>query len=631
METDLMGRLPLREHFKNIKKMFILINSMDRHYMRGKILTALLDAVIPYTELLLSAYVIDGISMGKGFSDMMGIVTVSVTVILLFRCMSDLLNRNMIIRQDRIWHLYECITQTKMLDMDYSRIDSPEIKELKERIRKDNNWGAGISTIFWQFSGLAYRFLMLVIALVLAVPVIGYIIRSGRYEALAAFLIMAVTVAFFHRFVLHFRKKSLNFMFSSLTEEEKEEQADFCWGFANGDGFDYRYGKDIRIYGSYDLMKRWTTDVLKNRKYRTRIMNGVIGDAGEMGFNAVNDSILTGVAYLIVVIVALSGMITVGSVIQLAGALNHLFTSAYTLIYHASELALASRKQLSTLELLELEDEMYKGRLPMEKRSDNQYQIEFRNVSFRYPGRDDWAIKDLSLKLAIGEKLAIVGMNGSGKTTMIKLLCRLYDPQEGEILLNGVDIKKFKQEDYLSLFSVVFQDYVLFPFQLGENVAVDREYGEEKVRTSLVEADFGERLADMEDGVRTYLYKDYDDNGVEVSGGEAQKIAIARAIYKDAPFILLDEPTAALDPKAEYEIYTNFDKITGDKTAIYISHRLSSCRFCEKIAVFHEGRLIQMGNHEELVKDRNGKYYEMWDAQAQYYREKGIVIEGVFI
>ena len=118
---------------------------------------------------------------------------------------------------------------------------------------------------------------------------------------------------------------------------------------------------------------------------------------------------------------------------------------------------------------------------------------------------------------------------------------------------------------------------------------------------------------------------------MEVSGGEAQKIAIGRAIYKNAPFILLDEPTAALDPKAEYEIYTNFDKITGDKTAIYISHRLSSCRFCEKVAVFHEGRLIQMGSHEELVKDRNGKYYEMWDAQAQYYREKGIVIEGVFI
>ena len=623
-----MSKLPLREHIRNIKKMFVLINGMDRRFLQGKIYVALSDAVVPYTELLLSAYVLDGISEGKSFQDMMRIVAVSVAAILLFRCLSDILNRSMIVRADRIWYLYECITQTKMLDMDYSRIDSPEIKDLKEKIRKDNNWGAGISTVFWQFSSLAYRFLMLVIALVLAMPVIGHIIRAGRYETLAVFLIMSASVALFHRFLLHFRKKSMNYMFSSLKEEEKEEQADFCWPFANGDGFDYRYGKDIRIYGSYDLMKRWTTDVLKNRKFRSRLLNGIVGDAGEMGFSAGNNSILTGAAYLIVVIVALGGVITVGSVIQLAGALNHLFTSVYALIYHASELALASRKQLSTLELLELEDEMYKGRLPMEKRSDNQYQIEFRNVSFRYPGRDDWAIKNLSLKLTIGEKLAIVGMNGSGKTTMIKLLCRLYDPQEGEILLNGVDIRKFKQADYLRLFSVVFQDYVLFPFQLGENVAVDREYEEQAVRTCLMDADFGERLTEMEDGVHTYLYKDYDDSGVEVSGGEAQKIAIARAIYKDAPFILLDEPTAALDPKAEYEIYTNFDKIAGDKTAIYISHRLSSCRFCEKIAVFHEGRLIQMGSHEELVKDKDGKYYEMWSAQAQYYREKGFDIEG---
>ena len=623
-----MSKLPLREHIRNIKKMFVLINGMDRRFLQGKIYVALSDAVVPYTELLLSAYVLDGISEGKSFQDMMRIVAVSVAAILLFRCLSDMLNRSMIVRADRIWYLYECITQTKMLDMDYSRIDSPEIKDLKEKIRKDNNWGAGISTVFWQFSSLAYRFLMLVIALVLAMPVIGHIIRAGRYETLAVFLIMSASVALFHRFLLHFRKKSMNYMFSSLKEEEKEEQADFCWPFANGDGFDYRYGKDIRIYGSYDLMKRWTTDVLKNRKFRSRLLNGIVGDAGEMGFSAGNNSILTGAAYLIVVIVALGGVITVGSVIQLAGALNHLFTSVYALIYHASELALASRKQLSTLELLELEDEMYKGRLPMEKRSDNQYQIEFRNVSFRYPGRDDWAIKNLSLKLTIGEKLAIVGMNGSGKTTMIKLLCRLYDPQEGEILLNGVDIRKFKQADYLSLFSVVFQDYVLFPFQLGENVAVDREYEEQAVRTCLMDAGFGERLTEMEDGVHTYLYKDYDDSGVEVSGGEAQKIAIARAIYKDAPFILLDEPTAALDPKAEYEIYTNFDKIAGDKTAIYISHRLSSCRFCERIAVFHEGRLIQMGSHEELVKDKDGKYYEMWSAQAQYYREKGFDIEG---
>lgn len=631
MGTDLMSKLPLREHVRNIKKIFKVIYDMDKRYLQGQILVSLLKGVIPYIELMLSAYILDGISVGKEFTELMRVVAISVMAILLLHCISDALYRRLNIRQDRIWHLYECITQTKMLDMDYSRIDSPEIKELKDRVRKDNSWGAGINTIFWQFGGLANHCVQLIIAFVLAVPVIGYMIRAGRYEALAILFITVVTVAVCQRFLIHFRKKAMVYMFTGLKEEEKEEQADFCWGFANEDNFDYRYGKDIRIYGSYDLMKRWTVNVLNNRGYREKILDGAKGDAGQLGFAAVNNSVLTGAAYLMVVFIALGGMITVGSVIRLAGALNGFFTSVYTLVYHVTEIALAARKQVSTLELLELENEMYKGRLPMEKRSDNQYQIEFRNVSFRYPGRDDWALRDFSLKLTVGEKLAIVGMNGSGKTTMIKLLCRLYDPQEGEILLNGVDIRKFKQADYLSLFSVVFQDYVLFPFQLGENVAVDREYEEKKVCTSLTNADFGERLKGLENGIHTYLYKDYDDSGVEISGGESQKIAIARAIYKDSAFILLDEPTAALDPKAEYEIYTNFDKIADNKTAIYISHRLSSCRFCEKIAVFHEGRLVQMGSHEELVRNREGKYYEMWKAQAQYYREQGIAVEGAFI
>ncbi|MDE5745955.1 MAG: ABC transporter ATP-binding protein/permease, partial [Acetatifactor sp.] len=173
---------------------------------------------------------------------------------------------------------------------------------------------------------------------------------------------------------------------------------------------------------------------------------------------------------------------------------------------------------------------------------------------------------------------------------------------------------------YSRLFSVVFQDYQLFSFLLGENVAVTDDYDEAKVRKCLGAAGLGERLAELEQGLNTYLYKDYED-GVEFSGGEAQKVAIARAVYKTAPFVLLDEPTAALDPLAEFEIYKRFDEIVEDKTAIYISHRLSSCRFCDKIAVFHEGQLIQQGTHEELVQDMSGKYYEMWNAQAQYYVE----------
>ncbi|MCR5689458.1 MAG: ABC transporter ATP-binding protein/permease [Clostridiales bacterium] len=270
-------------------------------------------------------------------------------------------------------------------------------------------------------------------------------------------------------------------------------------------------------------------------------------------------------------------------------------------------------------EYLDLPTEMYYGTIPTEKRSDGKYDIEFHDVSFRYPGSDVYALRHLSFKMKVGERVAVVGMNGSGKTTMIKLLCRLYDPTEGYITLNGIDVKKYDYGDLLALFSVVFQDFRLFSFSLGENVSSNVEYDEERVAQCLKKSGMGETLARLPEGTKTAIYKDFDENGVEISGGEAQKIALARALYKDAPFVVLDEPTAALDPIAEADIYARFNEIVGDRTVVYISHRLSSCRFCDRIAVFHEGELVQTGTHDELLADEGGKYRELWTAQAQYY------------
>ena len=614
----MLRRLPLKQHAINIKKILKLVYKLDSKYFKVTVLVQMMSAAQPYLALILSAYVLDGLIVGKNFSQLMTVVSISLFAILLTHYIRYAMNEWMNARWQNTLRMYGCITQIRILDLDFSRIDSPEMKEIQDRIRSDNQWGPGLNGIYWHLNNLVLQCFRLAGAVILAAPVAGYMVRSGRYEILAVFGTLVIIIASGQHIVSLCRKKVHYHQFSKIREEEKEERYCFSWEFANNEAFAYQYGKDIRIYHSYDLLERWTTEVFGHSAFRRRILDMSRGWAGEMGFSEMMSSAASGGAYLMVALVALGGMVTVGSVLQLAGALSGLFSSFYEIVNAVSGLAQTARQQMSTLELLELEDEMYKGKLPMEKRSDGQYQVEFRNVSFRYPGTENWALKDFSLKLTVGEKLAIVGMNGSGKTTMIKLLCRLYDPQEGEILLNGVDIRKFKQDEYCRLFSVVFQDYMLFPFPLGENVAVNGEYETEKVERCLENADFDERLKAMEKGVDTYLYKDYDDNGVEISGGEAQKIAIARAVYKDAPFILLDEPTAALDPLAEYEIYTNFDRIAGEKTAIYISHRLSSCRFCEKIAVFHEGRLVQLGSHEELVADRRGKYFEMWAAQAQY-------------
>lgn len=330
---------------------------------------------------------------------------------------------------------------------------------------------------------------------------------------------------------------------------------------------------------------------------------------------------LTGLIYLLVCIKAWAGAFGLGTATQYIGSVTSFFGGFSELMKCIGVMRINSSFLDTVFELLDTPNTMYQGSLTTEKRSDIQYDVEFRDVSFKYPGSEAYALRHVNMKFKVGSRLAVVGMNGSGKTTFIKLLCRLYDPTEGEILLNGINIRKYRYDDYMKISSVVFQDFQLLALPLGQNVAASQTYDAARVLDCLNKAGFGEKLAKMPHGLDTYLYKSVDTEGVDVSGGEAQKIAIARALYKDSPFIILDEPTAALDPIAEAEIYSKFDEIAGDKTAVYISHRLSSCKFCDEIAVFDSGSVIQQGTHSDLLADESGKYFELWNAQAQYYKK----------
>lgn len=332
--------------------------------------------------------------------------------------------------------------------------------------------------------------------------------------------------------------------------------------------------------------------------------------------------LLSGVVYLFVCLKAYAGAFGIGAVSQYVGASTQLFGGIAKLIAVMGSVMYNASFLEDTFEFLDLPNRMYQGSLTTEKRSDRNYEIEFRDVSFKYPGSETYALRHVNMKFRVGSRLAVVGMNGSGKTTFIKLLCRLYDPTEGQILLNGIDIRKYRYDDYINIFSVVFQDFRLLSMPLGENVACGVDVDEAKAKKCLEDAGFGERLSTLECGLETYINTELSKTGVAFSGGEKQKIAIARALYKDSPFIILDEPTAALDPIAEAEIYSKFDTIAGDKTAVYISHRLSSCKFCDEIAVFDRGAVVQMGTHEALLGDPRGKYSELWHAQAQYYTEE---------
>ena len=384
------------------------------------------------------------------------------------------------------------------------------------------------------------------------------------------------------------------------------------------------YSLDVRMYNQQNVVKSALERTALYRKGSPAVSVMRKEYAPLSTASRVVSVLLTGVVYVFVCLKAWAGAFGVGSVTQYVGAITRLCSGLSDLLGIIGQLPFNAKYLKDIQTFLNIPNDMYQGSLPTEKRNDREYEVEFRDVSFKYPRSDVWALRHVNMKFKVGSRLAVVGMNGSGKTTFIKLLCRLYDPTEGQILLNGIDIRKYKYDDYMNVFSVVFQDFELLWLPLGENVAASTDYDRERVIDCLNKAGFGERLASMEKGLDTYLYKVIDENGVEISGGEAQKIAIARALYKDSPFIILDEPTAALDPIAEAEIYSKFNDIAGDKTAIYISHRLSSCKFCDEIAVFHEGAVIQQGSHDALVADKDGKYYELWNAQAQYYTDKSV-------
>lgn len=335
------------------------------------------------------------------------------------------------------------------------------------------------------------------------------------------------------------------------------------------------------------------------------------------GKNALLSLLSNFAAYLVIGARALYGVLPIGDVLLYAGSVTRAMSDLQTFLATGSEFDYIN-SYLSTYEDFIAQPSMaYDGTLPIEKRDDGQYEFAFHDVSFSYPGTDLPVLEHVTLSFTIGDKTALVGRNGAGKTTLIKLLCRLYEPTSGHITLNGIDIRKYNYKEYTQAFSVVFQDFHLFSLPLDENIAAGTEIDEAALQSSLAKVGLTDRVQQLPQGVRTRLYNN-NGSGVDLSGGEAQRTAIARALYKDAPFVILDEPTAALDPIAEAEIYEQFSQMIAGKTAVYISHRMSSCKFCDRIIVLDHGRIAEDGTHDTLLAN-HGIYANLYETQAQYY------------
>ena len=613
----------MREHFSWEMRAVRTLHGVTPRFFPVVTVNNILAALLPYVTVFLSAKILSELAGLRRPEVLWKWVILTAVTTGVLAIVSAFFKEREETLLDDIWGRKEILFCKKAISMDYADADKQETRDLRAQIAQNENWsGLGLMNAAIVYKNFVKGIVGALggIALTVNLFTLPVPASAGRLQVLNSPLFILLFAA-----VLIGISLLAGLLYGKVASYTNQLAKDATFGnrvfsyicnFPN----DKKNKLDVRIYHQHPLL---------NHIYRNNntvfSANGSFGRAarGKMGvYSALAVSIsavTTGFIYIFTCLKAWAGAFDVGSVTQYVGAATALAGSIYALLEAYGDMKTNTEHLESTFRYLDMPNAMYQGSLTTEKRADRNYQVEFKNVSFKYPGSESWALRNVSMKFRIGKRLAIVGENGSGKTTFIKLLCRLYDPQEGEILLNGIDIRKYRYDDYMNIFSIVFQDFQLLSQSLGSNVAGAMRYDPETVRRALVDAGFGERLERLPKGLDTQLYKDYDEDGVEISGGEAQKIAIARALYKNAPFIILDEPTAALDPIAEAEIYAKFNEISGDKTAIYISHRLSSCKFCDEILVFSHGSIVQQGTHEALLNQQDGKYAALWNAQAQYY------------
>lgn len=580
---------------------------------------ACLDAAYPYIGILLSARILTELSdPARSMEHLIFLALLLVGLNFFGRRLLDFFGQLLDVMQYRVLKHIERAVAEKAWQMDYAMSADPEINETKFRITRWH-YGRGVLALVGQLRNVFQSVVTIAISVALVAEFFrakavgdGRIVFLLNHWAASALFLVLLAFSIAYGISTSFRIQKHYLKMDEAMEKPVNRMLnlmDSCFG-------KYQNGKDIRMFHARELMYgRFRTH---GEEYRKECEKAYRYERRQTFFSVFVSRLFNLLVYLFVGAKALYGAFGVGSILKYTGMVIQLGDGVTRLCDSIRDFLQNFEYINVYFDYLDMPNATAGGTLPVTEEIRKNYEFEFRNVSFTYPGAAAPSLSEVSCRFRKGEKIAIVGRNGSGKTTFIKLLCRLCDPQEGEILLNGVDIKKYQYQEYLAFFSTVFQDYQIFAFKLGENVAAESEYEQGKVVEALKNAGFGDRLAGLREGLDTQLFKRFSEDGVELSGGESQKVAIARCLYKDAPYVVLDEPTAALDPVAEADIYQRMNQFTRDKGAIYISHRLSSCHFCHRILVFDEGRIAEQGSHEELLA-AGGLYRKLWDAQAKYY------------
>ena len=585
--------------FKSFMFLLKLIWRFNKKYIFYAALFQIVTALVPLTGVVMPKYIIDELTGLQRVEYLAVYVGALVLINLVGSILLAYLEGAMFTSKSEVFSSFECMMAEKLMTCDFESLEDPGFLDVKEKAHRilyaeGQGFGAVLDHAF-NIAGKVFIFAGLV----------------GVLSTLNIWMVLVFVALVLLNSAVEARVQK-RYVSWDIEKAPIERRSAYLLNIIEN----FEYGKEERIYGLKDFLISRVAKHLGESdafyKRQTRELNK------SQYFTAVTSFIRDAISYIYLISKVIAGSIQIGSFTMYVGAVSQFSTAMNDMM---SSIVNIRRFGLYYDELnkyINMPQTMREGEKTVDSET-GEYTIKFENVSFRYPGSEIYALKNVNITITPSEKLSIVGENGAGKTTFVKLLLRLYDPTEGRILLNGTDIREFDYDEYQNLMAAVFQDFRLFSFTLKENVCFDKECSDEVVIDCLRRSGFGNKLDQLPKGIYTNVYKNFEEDGFEPSGGEGQKIALARALFKDTPVVILDEPTAALDPRAEYEMYQNFNKMSEGKTTIFISHRLSSSRFCDKIAVFAGGEIKEYGSHDELYS-KDGMYHELFDMQAKFYQ-----------
>ncbi len=604
---------------KNIKTVLSAFHEMHRLEKRlipTSVIVALVTAVMPFINIWFTSKIIDLLDGGADMKDLALYIGLAVGINAVLFFINYFLGDMQFVYRSLMYNKELRRISSRLFSVEYQRLENSEFKELvhKHSEAQDRVFSSFVQ-LTWMMRDFISGAFMLIISIVIIFPLfkIGFKTTGSSFFERPAFLLTIFGAIAVMAVIILIVAVRMNKAWFKASDEYSRLDRIFYY-FLNMFS-DYNTGKEIRIYKEQNLIEHTATDRLLTDGERI-LKKASMNTAKQSSFVAVLGALVGFGIYLFIGVKGLYGLFGIGSLVLYCGAFMQIIGGIMKMAVTFGKTAEMVPLVNYYFEIVNTEDEMTYGDKELDLTGN--FEIEFKNVSFKYPGAESYALQNVNLKIKNGSHLAVVGRNGSGKTTFIKLMCRLYDVTDGEILINGINIKDYTRDSIVKLYSVVFQDFKIFSVSLKDNICANADFESDRFYACLENANIKDRAERLPNKENTYLYKDLDENGVEISGGEAQKLALARALYKDAPIVVLDEPTAALDPIAENEIYSRFNTFVQNKTAIYISHRLSSCAFCDEIAVFDKSRLVESGTHQDLLA-ADGKYARLWNAQAKYY------------